>query len=526
MSLLLIERGPSAGRRIPLLEFPIMIGRDASNHVSINDDELSRFHLRIKKRGRLYIAEDLESRNGTFINGDRILNALVRNGDRILIGSSELIFLTSESNIHIVNEIDSFRMVIGDDHQAANLVDINTGHNDHSEYRPVRIPNINLANQVVKSTNKLILLSEIQSNVLLANTIEDAAQIILKSMSRLLPNISKAAMFIWSQGNRRLLPVANRYFKKKKSNFLLSRRSIEDVLTRKQGVYLRSDQANDSDANTDRILLPLIHQEDVICVFHIEIDHLASSNPLKNIDIIQSILATSAPAVEAMLLKREIDAWMIGMIETMIATIEAKDTYTYGHSERVSKYSIAIADELRLSRETKRLLLISALCHDIGKIGIPDVILKKASMLSSEEYQEMKLHPIIGEQILNHMPHANRFISGIKYHHEKWDGTGYPDGLVGDEIPFFGRIIAVADAFDAMVSGRSYSGFLNQSDAITRINEEKELFDPEILKACTKAYEKGTLTQKTETAGNEIDHSEKKLKASGDDTTHQKSTKK
>jgi len=193
------------------------------------------------------------------------------------------------------------------------------------------------------------------------------------------------------------------------------------------------------------------------------------------------------------------------MIETMVATIEAKDTYTHGHSERVSRYSIAIADELKLSRDLKKLLLISALCHDIGKIGIPDAILKKASMLSSEEYEEMKLHPTIGSDIISHMPNAQRFISGVKHHHEKWDGSGYPDGLTGEDIPFFGRIVALSDVFDAMVSGRAYSGFMDQSDAISRITEERELFDPEILRAMIRAHENGSLTLKTSTANHASD---------------------
>jgi HD-GYP domain-containing protein (c-di-GMP phosphodiesterase class II) len=94
---------------------------------------------------------------------------------------------------------------------------------------------------------------------------------------------------------------------------------------------------------------------------------------------------------------------------------------------------------------------------------------------------------------------VKRFISGIKYHHEKWDGSGYPDGLAGEDIPFFGRIVAVADVFDAMVSGRSYSGFLDESDAVDRLVSEKELFDPDVVTAFTKAWSSGRLTQKTST---------------------------
>ena len=103
-----------------------------------------------------------------------------------------------------------------------------------------------------------------------------------------------------------------------------------------------------------------------------------------------------------------------------------------------------------------------------------------------------------------HLPNAKRFLSGVKYHHEKWDGSGYPDGLVGEDIPFFGRIIAVADVFDAMISGRSYSGFLEAGDAVDKLGTEKDLFDPDILKAFTSAWEAGTLTQKTSTKNNSV----------------------
>lgn len=518
MSLLLIERGPNAGTRIPLIKFPITIGRDAANTIHIDDEQVSRFHLRIKKRGRLFVVEDLESKNGTFINGDRILNSLVRNGDKILIGSSEIVFLTSESDVHFVREVMHFDMIVSDDLGITGPIDLNQTANDRPiDAVPFRLSAVNVANELLKDTSTLVSLHEIQSNLLVVDTLEDAGQIILKFIGKIIPYASRAALFSWIKSNRQLIPISVRHYKKKKSNFTLSRKSMEDVLTRKQGVHLKSDKSTNSPEVPERIIIPINHHDEVICLIHIEISKSHKNLSLEDFELAQSLIGRCAPIFEALILKGEIDAWMIGMIETMIAAIEAKDTYTHGHSERVSKYSLAIADEMRLNHETKRLLLVSALCHDIGKIGIPDYILKKASMLSSEEYEEMKLHPTIGSEIIRHMPNAQRFLSGVKHHHEKWDGSGYPDGLAGEEIPFFGRIVAVADVFDAMVSGRAYSGFLDQSDAISKLNEEKELFDPEILKACTKAYEKGSLTQKTSTAGKgqvDADYVEKKPNSS------------
>jgi pSer/pThr/pTyr-binding forkhead associated (FHA) protein len=108
MSLLIIERGKDQGKRLPLLEFPITIGRDPSNQLTLDDEEVSRFHLRIKKRGKIFVCEDLESKNGTFLNGDRILNSIVKNGDKILLGSTEIQFLTSETDIQIAPDLSKF----------------------------------------------------------------------------------------------------------------------------------------------------------------------------------------------------------------------------------------------------------------------------------------------------------------------------------------------------------------------------------------------------------------------------------
>jgi HD-GYP domain-containing protein (c-di-GMP phosphodiesterase class II) len=509
MSLLIVERGYNAGKRLPLTEFPTTFGRDETNTFVIEDEEVSRFHFRIKKRGRLYICEDLESKNGTYINGDRILNSIIKNGDKILIGSTEFQFAASEPDIQIATEFMQFDMVLTDDLGLKGPIEVGKSMED-VKYTPIRLSQLSVVDQLHDNLKSVKEIYDLHSNILVIDDLEEASKTLLKSIGQLMPAVSRAALFVWAAANRQLIPYATRQYKKKPQSFLLSQRSLEDVLTRKQGVLLIADSTNAGMANRNRIIFPMMHNNETICVIHLEIDNTDYSVTPRELEMVQALISRSAPSFETMLLRREIDAWMVGMIETMIATIEAKDTYTHGHSERVSRYCMAIADELKLNREVKKLLLVSALCHDIGKIGIPDAILKKASLLSSEEYEEMKLHPTIGSEIISHMPNAHRFISGVKHHHEKWDGTGYPDGLAGEDIPFFGRIVAIADVFDAMVSGRAYSGFMDQSDAVQRIVEEKDLFDPEILKACVRAHDAGTMTLKTSTANNSPDQEEKK----------------
>ena len=170
-------------------------------------------------------------------------------------------------------------------------------------------------------------------------------------------------------------------------------------------------------------------------------------------------------------------------IEVLRHTVEAKDPYTRGHSDRVSAYSVLIGEKLGLSDEDIKTLRIGGLFHDIGKIGIPDSILLKESKLSDDEYSQIKNHPAIGAHILQDATIFKDILPIVKHHHERYDGNGYPGRLKGEDIPYFARIAAVADSFDAMTSKRSYRDAL----PIDVVKSEFERcsgtqFDPEIAK--------------------------------------------
>nr|WP_205685163.1 HD domain-containing phosphohydrolase [Peribacillus acanthi] len=158
------------------------------------------------------------------------------------------------------------------------------------------------------------------------------------------------------------------------------------------------------------------------------------------------------------------------------ATLDARDPYTAGHSIRVADYSILIAEKAGLSEDQIDLLKKSALLHDIGKIGIRDSVLLKEGRLTEEEFDTIKQHPVIGANILeqiNLTDELKPLLPGVKYHHERYDGKGYPEGLKGEEIPLFGRIMAVADAYDAMTSDRPYRKGMPQEKALSILEEGK-----------------------------------------------------
>lgn len=168
-------------------------------------------------------------------------------------------------------------------------------------------------------------------------------------------------------------------------------------------------------------------------------------------------------------------------IETLRYAEEARNPYTRGHSERVSKYAVLIGKELKLSDEEMRILRVGGLFHDIGKIGIPDSILLKECDLTDEEYEKIKKHPGIGAEILSNSEGFKEILPIVKYHHERFDGTGYPEHLKGEEIPLLARITAVADSFDAMNSKRTYRDKLDLDVIIREIEQKKGTqFDPEV----------------------------------------------
>ena len=159
--------------------------------------------------------------------------------------------------------------------------------------------------------------------------------------------------------------------------------------------------------------------------------------------------------------KEKLEKAYLESIETLRYTVEAKDRYTHGHSDRVSAYSVLIGKKLGLSNEDLNTLKIGGLFHDIGKIGISDAILLKNGKLTDAEYSEIKNHPVIGKNILSNAAIFENIIPIVLYHHERYDGKGYPYGLQDSSIPFLARIVSVADSFDAMTSRRSYRGELD-----------------------------------------------------------------
>lgn len=172
------------------------------------------------------------------------------------------------------------------------------------------------------------------------------------------------------------------------------------------------------------------------------------------------------------------------IVEALATAMDAKNSFTSGHSERVANYSLLLAQRLGLSASEQTRIHIGAHLHDIGKIGIPDAILNKSGRLTDREFSIIRQHPVLGENIVSKVKILHSIAAIVRHHHERFDGNGYPDGISGYQISLGARIVAVADALDAMISARPYRPALSFADAIAEIRRCRGgQFDPDVVEA-------------------------------------------
>ncbi|NIM02650.1 GAF domain-containing protein [bacterium] len=255
-----------------------------------------------------------------------------------------------------------------------------------------------------------------------------------------------------------------------------------------------SKQSNDKYSSKSFVSVPLKVQNRVIGVLSINNKESKQKFNEKDLRLLTILAEQSARTIENAELYKHMQDTYLGTIQTLARAIDAKDPYTKGHSDRVTRYAVKIAKEMNLSQSAIRNIEYSALIHDIGKIGIQESILTKKGGLSGTEYEIVKMHPLIGESIITPVKFLNGVAPLILYHHERFDGKGYLEGLRGEAIPLGARIISVADAFDAMTSDRPYRKALTKKRARDELEKESgKRFDPQVIEAFLRLLDRGEL---------------------------------
>jgi HD-GYP domain-containing protein (c-di-GMP phosphodiesterase class II) len=269
----------------------------------------------------------------------------------------------------------------------------------------------------------------------------------------------------------------------------LMAKQVLPVLCQRKAPLLINDLSTDRTfANfgeyAHRLLAVPLQRQDVVlgCLF--ALNKMRGDFDSQDSKLLNSIANESAIYLENVNLFEDMQDLNMGLLHSLTSAVDAKDTYTCGHSERVALLARQVAMEAGITQIAPERIYMAGLLHDVGKIGVPESVLQKTGRLTPEEFEQMKKHPQIGARILRDIKQIRDIIPGVMYHHERYDGRGYPEGLVGEDIPIMGRLICLADCFDAMTSNRTYRKALPLEVAMTEIRRcSGTQFDPGLTEA-------------------------------------------
>jgi HD-GYP domain-containing protein (c-di-GMP phosphodiesterase class II) len=483
----------------------VAVGRMQGCELTINDETASRRHCTITAREATCVVTDLQSANGTFVNEERIDNADVKPGDRIRLGST------------VIEMVDYGR---------TNTV-VRAGHavDGSASLRIVETRSRTLVRRAVDPT-KLEFLSHDKG--------KDAAQLLesarnyLTTLHRVSDLLSRAAsvealfdsilaaILDVSGGDRAAILMHNKEAGvvdlvaartkdgRRPGAVTLSRTVVNDVLDKGISAFTDDALSDERYVGGESIIrqqirsvmcAPMRTTGEILGVLYVD-SRVASEFDDSTLELLAAIGNQAGIAMHRARLIADVERLSVDVMKAIASTIDAKDPYTHKHSERVAALGVKIARHLGFDSETCRVVELSGLLHDVGKIGVSDAILKKPGKLTDAEFSEMREHPMHGARILSHIQ-SERIASvlpGVKYHHERWDGQGYPEGLKGEEIPMLGRVLGVADFLDAVTSDRSYRKGLPADVAMQMLQQlDGQAFDSAVVKAAVELHDSGEL---------------------------------
>ncbi|MEK6325292.1 MAG: HD domain-containing phosphohydrolase [Acidobacteriota bacterium] len=463
----------------------LKIGRHENNDIVLDNPYISRYHAEIISEDSRHLIRDLGSMSGTFANGERIAQRRLKDGDRVRLGRErgvELQYHSGDGNGDAVPSADlrPVRMIAPEDTMFLNAA---------------MLPqSADLGDETIE---RLRALYGFTSELQIAKSSDDLSDMLAAFMLRTL-KADRCAVLLWNS-HRRELEVTSAYGPKRLS---APSRGITDLAYNDNVAVFSLDASTDARFSEGQSIkfgsirsvmcAPIGSKSRLWGVCYVDNASGERAFDDEALDFLTAVARQAGLSLENLFLLDEQRRSLESFIRTLAASLDARDDTTAGHSARVGVIASGVARQMGLSEADSRAVYYAGLLHDYGKIGVRDDVLLKPAKLTPEEYEHVKQHP----------QHTYRLLSKMRFpedladvplvaasHHERWDGTGYPSGLKGEQIPLGSRIVSIADAYDAITEERGYNEPTSPETAVRElISLSGTYFDPEVAEAFARYF--------------------------------------
>jgi HD-GYP domain-containing protein (c-di-GMP phosphodiesterase class II) len=525
---LIVRSGANAGQIIPLiLGKTITLGRLKTCDIQVDELSVSRRHCTVLTRENGCLVVDLQAANGTFVNDRRVETSHLEPGDTLRVGSIVLELAVARRARPAptpLPEVDSTpdEEIAPDAESAPDDATLKLTPDERGKTlvrRAIDPNNPEFLTRALSGTISHARLESAHSYLMTLHKVSDmlsrvaSVEALFDAVLRAVLDAIKgdrAAILLRDPRTASLDPgvqiaaVHSRSGAPASSTMTLSRTIVRDVLDHGMSAFTHDALADQRYLSGDSVVrqqirsvmcAPMRTSESILGVVYVD-SQSAHEFTEQELELLAAIGNQAGIAVHRARLLEDVERLSVDVVRAIAAMIDAKDGYTHRHSERVAAIGVQLARQLGMTAHERRIVELSSLLHDVGKIGIPDAILKKPGRLSDAEYAEVCKHPEQGVAMLAGIQNTRiaDLLPGIKSHHERWDGSGYPEGLRGDSIPLLARIVAVADVFDAISSHRTYREALTIEESVELIRQQSGRgFDPRVVGALLSLHEQGEL---------------------------------
>lgn len=548
-----VRAGTSKGRTFPIREGQkLIIGRGLKADIQIIDEGLSRVHCSVENRGDSFFISDLESANGTYLNAKPIAQADAYDGDEVSIGVAVLRLVgpkrpgpadepqrprgaRSPQRTQLIERFDIPQQAEPVDHDEepageveffekekekekskheTTMLTVLAPSDDGTEMMrklDPRDPEMLKADEdatlehLRRAHRDLAAIYRISNAINALTDPHELADTLIEMLLEVM-NADNAAVILGVVEGEKVEPYASRERDRDgPSSLQVSRTVIGEVMRKGMSVLSRDVPKDKRYASGESLIMqrvksmmcvPLLAQSEVIGALYVDSRAGPGAFNDQDLELLGVVGNQAGVAMQRVKLLTDLENLFFSSIRSLVAAIDRKDQYTHGHSERVTTFALKIAREIGISEHEREVLQLAGLLHDVGKIGVPEYVLNKPGELTDEEYEKVMLHPVDGAEIISNIqsPFVPEIVAAVRYHHEHWDGSGYPEGIQGEKVPLTARILALADSFDAMTSDRPYrKGFTMDRAAKIVKDCAGTQFDPELAAVLVGLHERGEL---------------------------------